>query len=520
MRIAYLDCFSGISGDMFLGAVVDAGVPLEKLQSVARALGLHAELASHRVERSGISATKIDVLIQGLPDQPLDLDPAQEHSHEHSHGHTHPHTHPHSHEQDESHTHQHEAAVHTHRGLPEIREIIARAPISAAAQAFALKTFELLAEAESKIHNRPAESIHFHEVGSEDAIVDIVCAAVAIEAIAADQWYSSALNVGGGTVKCAHGVLPVPAPATAELLRGAPIYSSGPQKELLTPTGAALLKALGVRFEPLPSISLSAIGYGAGAREFPGLANVLRLTLGETVSLSTSVSLSTKDGCPTFAPASSALRWEAETPASIGREEPNSIVVLEANLDDMNPQLFSYVQQKLLAAGALDAFGVPVQMKKGRPGLVFTVLASPALAETMSHILLTETTTLGVRIRFEQRRILDREHVTVVSPWGPIRVKLGRLQGEVVNCAPEFEDCRTIAEATGVPLKTVLNEALRLYQAQAIAPAAGSAALPAIAPAAGSVALPAIASATGSVALPDQSSATGSNAASDIPKSS
>jgi hypothetical protein len=191
-----------------------------------------------------------------------------------------------------------------------------------------------------------------------------------------------------------------------------------------------------------------------------------------------------------------------------GTELSDSIVVLEANLDDMNPQLFSYVQQKLLAAGALDAFGVPVQMKKGRPGLIFTVLASPADAEAMSHILLTETTTLGVRIRFEQRRILDRRHVTVASPWGPIRVKLGLLHDEVVNCAPEFEDCRTIAEATGVPLKTVLNEALRLYQAQAIAPAAGSAALPAIA------------SATGSVALPDQSSATGSNAASDIPKSS
>jgi uncharacterized protein (TIGR00299 family) protein len=506
MRIAYLDCFSGISGDMFLGAAVDAGVPLEKLQSVARSLGLHAELASHRVQRSGISATKIDVLIGGRPDQPIDLEAApEEHSRQHSHGHTHPHSHSHSHPHEQPQAHQPQDATHTHRGLPEIRELIARAPISAAAQAFAIKTFELLAQAESKIHDRPAESIHFHEVGSEDAIVDIVCAAVAIEHIAAGRWYSSALNVGGGTVQCAHGILPVPAPATAELLRGAPIYSSGIQKELLTPTGAALLKALDVHFEPRPAATLSATGYGAGAREFPGVANVLRLTLGESIEIaSAGVSLKqgcrTQDGWPTSAPASPAQMW--------GTQLPDSIVVLEANLDDMNPQLFSYVQQKLLRAGALDAFGVPVQMKKGRPGLVFTVLAAPSDAEAMSHILLTETTTLGVRIRFEQRRILDRRHVTVASPWGPIRVKLGLLQGEVVNCAPEFEDCRTIAEANSVPLKTVLNEALRLYQSQTPAPAAGSVAIPAMAPAAGSV------------ALPDPAPAAASSAISDTPKSS
>jgi len=466
MRIAYLDCFSGISGDMFLGAAVDAGVPLEKLETVARALGLHAELTAHRVERAGISATKIDVLIHGRPDQPFDLDSAHDdhaptHSHEHAPTHEAP-AHSHSHEVAHSHSHQpapaHPAHAHVHRGLAEIRQIIARAPISAAAQAFALKTFSLLAQAEGKIHNRPPESIHFHEVGSEDAIVDVICAAVAIEALAADHWYCSALNTGSGTVQCAHGILPVPAPATAELLRGAPIFSSGIQKELLTPTGAAILRALDVRFEPFPPMTLSATGYGAGARNFPGSPNVVRLTLGESAV----ISFDEKAGCPTS---------EIGSPRSAAcfspqiSESENTITVLEANLDDMNPQLFSYVQQKLLAAGALDAFGVPVQMKKGRPGLVFTVLASPAHAELLSRILLTETTTLGVRMRHEQRRILDREHVTVESPWGPIRVKLGRLNGVVVNCAPEFEDCRKIAEATGVPLKTVLQEALRLYLA-------------------------------------------------------
>jgi hypothetical protein len=454
MRIAFLDCFSGISGDMFLGAAVDAGVPLEKLHAVACALGINAELASRRVERGGLAATKVDVIINGCVDLPREV------FHELSHAGPHEH----SHEPKPSHPHAH---AHNHRGLPEIQEIIANAPISPAAKAFALKAFELLAQAEAKIHNRPPESIHFHEVGSEDAIVDIACSAVAVEALAADLWYCSALNVGSGTVQCAHGVLPVPAPATAELLKGAPVFSSGIQKELLTPTGAALLRALNVRFEPLPPITLSVTGYGAGTRDFPGSPNVVRLSLGESVELSKNA------GCPTFAPAPSALTWESENstagcPSSEQTwdvDNADSITVLEANLDDMNPQLFSYVQQKLLSAGALDAFGVPVQMKKGRPGIVFTVLAAPALAETMARILLTETTTLGVRIRHEQRRILEREHVTVQSPWGPIRVKLGRLQGEVVNCAPEFEDCRSIAESTGVPLKTVLQEAMRLYLA-------------------------------------------------------
>jgi len=447
MRIAYLDCFSGISGDMFLGAAVDAGAPLEKLETVARALGLHAELVAHRVERGGLAATKVDVLIHGHADQPRDFEATHSHPHIHSADHSHE-THSHSHGTEAAHKAEHSSA-HAHRGLPEIREIIARAPISASAQAFALKTFELIAEAEAKIHNREPETIHFHEVGSEDTIVDIVCSAVAIEAIAADAWYSSALNTGSGVVKCAHGVLPVPAPATAELLRGAPVFSSGIAKELLTPTGAALLKALNVRFEPLPPMTLSATGYGAGARDFPSSANVVRLILGEITTISS------EDGSPTPAPRFSTQILEPE----------DTILVLEANLDDMNPQLFSYVQQKLLDAGALDAFGVPVQMKKGRPGIVFTVLALPAHAELLSRILLTETTTLGVRMRQEQRRILEREHVTVESSWGPVRVKLGRLRGEIVNCAPEFEDCRKIAESVGVPLKIVLQEAMRLYLA-------------------------------------------------------
>ena len=487
MRIAYLDCFSGISGDMFLGAAVDAGVPLAQLASVAASLGLDAELAAHRTERGGLSATKIDVLVHGHADRPADVEPrgpahshdhgtSDETQHSHEHGtsdetqHSHEHEAQHSHERGahedrvhehgahahETHSHHHEPAhqtahshaPHVHRGLKEIRQIIARAPISTASQAFALRAFELLAAAEAKIHNCDAEEIHFHEVGSEDAIVDIVCAAVAVEAIAADRWYCSPLNVGSGTVRCAHGLLPVPAPATAELLRGAPVYSSNIQKELLTPTGAAILGALAVRFEPLPNITLSFIGYGAGARDFPNAANVVRLLIGEALSIQ-----------PGALPDSAAQAGGLVNATS----NTDEITVLEANLDDMNPQLFSYVQQKLLDAGALDAFGVPAQMKKGRPGIVFTVLAADRDAELLARILLTETTTLGVRMRREQRRILDREHVSVESCWGPIRIKLGRLHGDIVNCAPEFEDCRRIAEANGVPLKTVLQEALRAY---------------------------------------------------------
>ncbi|MDR3764215.1 MAG: nickel pincer cofactor biosynthesis protein LarC [Acidobacteriota bacterium] len=426
MRIGYLDCFSGLSGDMFLGAAVSAGVPLEKLASVAESLGLGAHLEAKAVERAGISATHMVVTVHGHSEEPLD-EPEHTHEHphgEHSHG-EHEHSHEHSHA---GHTHPHEHA-HVHRGLPEIRQIIAAAPISDEAKAFALRAFGFLAEAEGKIHNRPLDEIHFHEVGSEDAIVDIVCAAVAAEALGVDRWYASALNVGSGTVRCAHGTLPVPAPATAELLKGAPIYSAGPQKELLTPTGAAVLRALGAEFAPMPAAQLTATGYGAGGRDFPGHANVLRLMLGETASASAT----------------------------------DSVVVMEANLDDLSPQIVGYAQQKLMEAGALDAFVTPVQMKKGRPGMLLTVLAAPSDEMKLARILFTETTTLGIRRRLEQRHILERRFENVTTPWGAARVKLGLFAGEVVNAAPEFEDCRHLAEASGVPLKQVMQEAMRLF---------------------------------------------------------
>jgi uncharacterized protein (TIGR00299 family) protein len=316
--------------------------------------------------------------------------------------------------------------------LKEIREIIQPAPIPAVAKKRALRAFQLLGEAEAKIHNKDVENIHFHEVGSVDAIVDIVCGAVAAEHLKIDQWVCSPLNVGGGTVECAHGVLPVPAPATLELLQDAPIYSGPIQKELVTPTGAAMVRALATKFGSMPKMKISGAGYGAGARNFPGAANVLRVTVGES------------------------MEQELSTPQ-------DNIMVIEANLDDMSPQVFGYVIDRLLDAGALDAFGTPVQMKKSRPGTVLTVLTRTEDAQRIAKIIFEETTTIGLRMRQEMRHTLARDYETVQTPWGGVRIKVARLNGQVTNFAPEYEDCREIAADHGVPLKTVLQEAVKLY---------------------------------------------------------
>ena len=263
--------------------------------------------------------------------------------------------------------------------------------------------------------------------------MDIVCAAVGADHLAADEWVCSPLNVGGGTIHCAHGTFPVPAPATLELLKDAPVFSSGPQMELVTPTGAAIVKTLAKRFSPFPQMTVRASGYGAGTRDFPAHANVVRLTLGE----------SRVD----FA----------------GNTQQDTVTVLEANIDDLNPQVFGYVIDHLIAEGALDAFGVPLQMKKGRPGMLLTVLARPEDAARLTQILFLETTTLGIRCRDEHRRILDRRFEVVHTRWGDVRMKIASLNGAVSNFAPEFEDCRQLAEKHRVPLKSVMQEAFNLY---------------------------------------------------------
>ena len=364
----------------------------------------------------------------------------QEHAHAHAHSHGHEHSHSHgsadSHDHEHDHVQKHEHGSkhsHSHRGLKEIREIIHTAGISQSAKDRAIKIFEALGAAEAKVHNTDIEKIHFHEVGAIDAIVDIVCASVGAEALGVDEWIFSPLNVGGGTVVCAHGAFPIPAPATLELLKNAPVYSGEIQKELVTPTGAAIVNVLASRFSQFPAMKTEKTGYGAGTRNFKNSPNVLRISVGETAEAQ-------------------------ESPFPM-----EEITVLEANVDDMTPQVFGYVMEQALQNGALDAFGTPVQMKKSRPGMLLTVLCRTEDSQKLTKLVLAETTTLGVRMRKESRAALTRRHVSVNTRWGAVRMKLANLNGSISNYAPEYEDCRQIAKEQKVPLKTVMQEAIKVY---------------------------------------------------------
>ena len=427
MRIAYLDCFSGMSGDMFLGALIDAGIPSRVFEETVKALDIGARLEISRVNRSGISAIKVDVLVHGEKELPREVYWEQQaHQHEeHEHGHKHDHGSAHTHEDKHEHGHG--------RGLKEIKQIISTAAVSETTKQTAIAIFQALGEAESKIHNTDVDSIHFHEVGAVDAMVDILCAAVGAEVLGADDIVCSPLNVGGGTVKCAHGVFPVPAPATVELLKGAPVYSSGLNVELVTPTGAAIVKVLSKRFASFPQMKIEKTGYGAGTRDFQGHANVVRLTVGDS-----------------------------EDALNAGATH-ETVSVVEANLDDLNPQVFGYVMDRLLDEGALDVFGIPVQMKKNRPGTLLTVLCRPQDSAKLTKLIFSETTTLGVRQREEDRQALQRKWVIVVTRWGEVRLKIASMNGTITNYAPEYEDCRRIAAEQHVPLKTVMQEALQNY---------------------------------------------------------
>ena len=447
MRIAYFECFSGISGDMLLGALLHAGVPAELLQETVAALNIGAELRIARVDRGGISSTKVDVLVDGKSAESHTHSHDSENAHTHSHhdNHDHPHSHDHQHPPVET---QHSASPsgaqidkhdHAHgRSLSTIREIIMKTELHGPARETAIRAFELLGEAEAGIHHVPVEAIHFHEVGAVDAIVDIVCAAVGCDALGVDQFVCSPLNVGGGSVKCAHGEFPVPAPATLALLKGAPIYSSGINSELVTPTGAALIRALGCRFSDFPCMSVESIGYGAGSRNPSGHPNVLRLSIGEMV--------------------------EGVKPDDI--DAGHEVTVLETTIDDLSPQVMGYVTERLLAEGALDVFLLPAQMKKNRPGSLLTVLCEEGKAAAMRSILFQETSTIGIRSRRERRDCLERTLVATETQWGFVRVKESRLNGTVTNFAPEYEDCRRIAESYSVPLKQVQQESIASYLAQ------------------------------------------------------
>jgi uncharacterized protein (TIGR00299 family) protein len=404
-RTLYFDCFAGASGDMVLGALLDAGLPIDDLRSALGSLAIEGRWHVHadRVLRAGVSATKFTL-----------------HSHDHDGNHEH-----HGHR--EHHEHPHE-----HRSLKEIERTIERSALSSGGRQKAIELFRRLGEAEAAIHQVPVERIHLHEVGALDSIVDIVGAVFAMEWFGTDDVAVSPLNVGGGTVKCAHGTFPVPAPATARLLTGVPTYSTGAVGELVTPTGALLMTGYAKAYGPMPPMRVDRIGYGAGDRDPAGFPNVLRVFVGERVSTAAQV---------------------------------ETIVSLECEIDDMNPQIFGPLMDRLHAAGALDVFYAPVQMKKNRPGTLVTVLAPPDRREAIADLLFHETTTIGVRWQEMSRERLERETVNVATPLGEIRVKVARRAGRIVNAQPEFEDCVRIAHAQGVPIKEVQALALQAYRA-------------------------------------------------------
>ena len=400
-RVLYFDCFSGVAGDMVLGALLDAGLPLDALRGALGSLGVGHALEPTRVVRAGISATHVRVIGEG-----------------HDHGHDHHHHHHHD---------------HGHRTLHEIAHLIGHSALSAGGKERAVAMFQRLAEAEAAIHQVRIEQVHLHEVGAIDSIIDIVGAVFALEWFGVEDIVSSPLNVGGGTVQIAHGTFPVPAPATLRLLNGVPVYSSGVQAELVTPTGALIVSTYARSFGPFPSMTVERIGYGAGTKDFEKVPNVLRIAIGErTVER-----------------------------ASSGPGE--QIVKLECEIDDMSPQLFGPVSDRLFAAGALDVFLTAVLMKKGRPGTLLTVLAPPDRRESLCDLVFRETTTLGVRVEPVFREVLEREWVDVPVDGGSVRVKVAGRRGEVLNAVPEFDDCVRVANATGRPVKAVQADALRAW---------------------------------------------------------
>jgi uncharacterized protein (TIGR00299 family) protein len=495
MKLLYFDCFNGASGDMILGALLDAGLPLDELRRALGSLGIgEYELAAERVLRAGVSATKFHLVERGGggastgTEAPAPHSHLREHTHAHTHVHEHSHTHlhEHAHSQEHSHSHldahSHEIAhapagaevppphshehahtqtravgdapshphehphqvahadgatevpaphlhAHSHRSLPEIVGLIERSALPPPGRARARQLFERLAEAEAAIHQMPVARVHLHEVGALDSIIDIVGAVFAIEWFGAERIVVSPLNVGAGMVRSAHGLFPVPAPATVRLLGDAPIYSSGVQAELLTPTGALLLTGHANAFGPVPPMRIDRVGYGAGTRELPGTPNVLRVLMGESTA------------------------------------EPSTerIVVLECEIDDMNPQIFGVLMDRLYAAGALEVYYSAVQMKKNRPGTLITVLAAPERREALAGIVFRESTTIGIRYHDVDRERLEREVVGVTTPFGTIRCKVARRDGHIVNASPEFDDCVRVATERGIPVKDVHAAAVHAW---------------------------------------------------------
>jgi uncharacterized protein (TIGR00299 family) protein len=405
----YLDCFSGASGDMILGALLDLGLPLDALKGALGTLAVeYADVTAERVSRAGVGATKFR--LHERPPSPVPADQG---------GGSQP------------------AAGHQHYHLKGVANRIRRSALTPASQERAIHLFERLAEAEAAIHDTPVEKVHLHEVGALDSIVDIVGAVYGFEWFGIDDIVSSSLNVGGGTVHCAHGEFPVPAPATARLLAGVPVYGKG-TSELVTPTGALLVTGYARAFGPLPPMRIEAMGYGAGDRDPKGTPNVLRILRGDR--------------------AEAAAGPELRDPAG-GSDQ--RIVKIECEIDDMNPQLFGPLMDGLLAAGAVDVFYTPVQMKKSRPGTLITAIAPTDRRQALTDLLFRESTTIGVRHEEMSRTCLDRATETVTTPYGDVRFKIARRNGRELNASPEFDDCVRLAAEHGVPVKAVQAAAIK-----------------------------------------------------------
>jgi pyridinium-3,5-bisthiocarboxylic acid mononucleotide nickel chelatase len=384
VKVAHFDCFSGISGDMTLAALIDAGVDAETIREGVASLALPIRLEVEKVRRNGIAATYVRV------------EAPQENE---------------------------------HRFLPEVEEILRRSKLSEKQRDLALRIFRRLGEAEAAVHNMPVEKVHFHEVGALDSIADIAGAAIGLDLLGAEQFTSRSVPTGSGTVKCEHGVMPVPAPATAQLLKGVPLGASSIKAELTTPTGAAILTTLVQQWIEQPVMTVEAIGYGAGRRDFPDQPNLLRLFIGTAA-----------------APAQGDQVW-----------------VLETNLDDLPGEMIGYCYDLLLAAGALDVFSTPIFMKKNRPGVLLSVLAPENAVTALETILFRETMTFGIRRYPVSRHKLQRRLCTVQTPWGPVQGKLGWLGDRPPIFAPEYEDCARVARQMGIPLREVFAHVEKAY---------------------------------------------------------
>jgi len=384
MRIAYFDCFSGVSGDMCLGALVDAGLPFAELAKGLEGLRVRGfSLRSRRVTRGALAGTKVDVLLEKGRDRMWNMRAA--------------------------------------------RRVLKASHLPEPVRDRSLAVFEHLARAEGLAHRTPAAKVHFHELGDLDSLVDVVGTVLGCHLLGVEALYVSAINVGSGTSRSEHGVIPAPGPATAALLKSVPVYAAGPRFELTTPTGAALMATLSAGAGSMPAMTVTSIGYGAGEADPPGWPNALRVFVGDSLAL----------------------------------VESDRVAMLETNLDDMNPQGYDLLIERLLARGALDVTLTPVIMKRGRPGIVLSVLADPAKVEPVLKVLFAETTTLGVRVQEVARRLLARELTEVATRFGPVRVKVAKAAGHSLKARPEYQDCKRIAEQTGLPLRNVVREVER-----------------------------------------------------------